>query len=68
MLEILEEQKLDTQLTLNTPLVPVYGVRKSSVLSSRKSVGNMDDATLEEKRKLEASVLRLALLSFTYRS
>jgi hypothetical protein len=57
MLEILEEQKLETQLTLNTPLGLPY-IRKKSVLASRKSVGNIEDTTLEETRKLDASELQ----------
>ena len=49
MLEILEEQKLE----LGAPYI-----RKKSILTSRKSVGNMEDTALQETRKLDPSELR----------
>ena len=57
MLEILEEQRLETQLILNTPNSAPY-IRKKSVMASRKSAGNIEDAALEETRKLDASELK----------
>jgi hypothetical protein len=57
MLEILEEQKLETQLTLNTPIGAPY-IRKKSVMASRKSAGNIEDAAMEETRKLDANELK----------
>ena len=58
MLEILEEQKLEAQLTLNTPLGAPYARKKSMMASRKTSVGNNEDAELEETRKLDASELQ----------
>ena len=57
MLEILEEQKFEAQLTLNTPIGAPY-IRKKSVMASKKSAANIEDAALEETRKLDASELK----------
>ena len=57
MLEILEEQKLETQLTRHTPIGAPY-IRKKSVMASKKSVANIEDVALDETRKLDGSELK----------
>lgn len=58
MLEILEEQKNEMQLTLNVPHATSF-TRRKSLLATKKSVGHTEDVTaLEDASKLDSSELQ----------